>query len=251
MTLFRLPGRKKAPEDVPSLVALGEACSRRGDYATAVAWFDLALDRDPRSAPAYAAKGFALKCLGRDAEARACYDAVLSIGAMQDKTRRAAAVHTGTGAESGQALQVPEPADILGADAWSGKGIRYASEGNFARAADCFDRALNESPGDADIWIYRGRALGKLRKFSRALESFDRALAIRPDDADALYYKGVSLALMRRIPDAYACFVKVLQLQPDHKDAAAVVRDIRKVAEEARMKRSPAAGNRERQGRLF
>jgi tetratricopeptide (TPR) repeat protein len=261
MALFGFPDRKKTPEDAPALIALGEACIRQGKFKQAITWFDRALDRDPGSVQAYIGKGLALKNLGRDKEALACYNAAVEIGAGRGDALHARArkqpapgkpAGAGSGAGAGGYPPAAEPVDLVSADAWYGKAVSYAAGGEFVKAVDCFDKALAISPGNVDAWINRGRALGKLGNHVKALESFDRALALLPDDAGAWYYKGMSLVLLRKIPDAYACFEKVLQLQPGHGKAAEALQDLRMIMGQVKGQKSPdGAEKREQRKKLL
>jgi len=242
MVLFDRPHRKdKPPEDAPALAALGDACISRGEFAAAVTWFDKALDRDPRSAHAYAGKGLALKNLGRNREALECYAAVLQLDAGgQDGRQMKKGVSVKAPGIRTAAAAGPDTAgaatDLLGADAWYDKAVAYGVTGEFQKAVDCFDRVLEISPGNADAWYNKGRALGKLGKYTRAIASFDRALALWPDNADAWYYKGTSFVMIRKVPDAYRCFEKVVALQPGHEKARAGLKELAKVLEQVRKK---------------
>lgn len=247
MVLFDRPHRKQEPpDDAPALAALGDACTSRGEFAAAVTWFDKALDKDPRSAHAYAGKGLALKNLGRNKEALECYAAVLLLDAGgQDarQTKSLAQQAPGIRKEAVTGLNAAGAAqDLLGADAWYDKAVSYGATGEFQKAVDCFDKVLEISPDNADAWFNRGRALGKLGKFLRAIDSFDRALALRPDNADAWYYKGTSFVAIRKIPDAYACFEKVVTIQPGHEKALAGLTELAKVLEQVK-KREKQKGN--------
>lgn len=241
MVIFeRKRKNKEIPEDAPALVAEGDACISRGEFAAAISLFGKALDKDPRSAHAYTGRGLALKRLGRDREALEDFAAALEIAAGRADTRakkgvplKAPGKTPGAPAASGTA-----PAnDILGADAWYDKGIAYGSMGDFQRAADCFDKVLEINAGHAGAWYNQGRALGKLGSFLRAIDSFDHALALAPDNADAWYYKGITFVRLKKIPEAYACFENVVALQPGHKKAEAGLKELAAIMDQMKKRK--------------
>ncbi len=261
MTVFNLPKRARPGQDPASCIDQGEACSRRGDFTGAVAWFDRALDLDPKSAKAYTGKGLALQNLSRDKEALACFSAAFGIGCSREQEETAPKVkggkppvHGGGGnLEAGAGKAGPAPDTTLDAEAWYGKALHYGAISDFERAVECFDQALQLCPTLADAWINRGRALGKLGRYKGALASFDRALALRPDDAEALYYKGTTLVFLNRLPDAYSTFERALAISPGNRKAETALADLRLIMEQVKGKKSAGDGTavRDRRRRIL
>lgn len=101
-------------------------------------------------------------------------------------------------------------------EAYSLRGLVYASLGDAAKADDSFRRALDFSPRDADVMHNYGWFLCQERRFDPADAQFERALA-QPtyrDGARTLLAQGVCRARAGRWPEAERSLLRSYELDP-------------------------------------
>lgn len=101
-------------------------------------------------------------------------------------------------------------------EAFSLRGLVYASLGEPRLAEESFLRALQLAPRDADIMQNYGWFLCQQKRFAPADEWFDRALA-QPNYRDpvrSLLAKGVCLARNARLPEAEHSLSRAYELDP-------------------------------------
>ncbi|RXE56314.1 hypothetical protein ABH15_09380 [Methanoculleus taiwanensis] len=63
------------------------------------------------------------------------------------------------------------------------KGVALASSGNYSRAIEFFDEALDYLPSDIDLYLYKGSALANSSQYEEAQICFNQALASDPHNA--------------------------------------------------------------------
>jgi tetratricopeptide (TPR) repeat protein len=138
-----------------------------------------------------------------------------------------------------------EPGD---AGAWYELGLTYASDAQYAKAADAYRLALSQGfkepqchcalalslresgnpmaslneaqrcrdlmPGYAGAWNLIGNAKIDLEDASGALAAYDKAVALSPEYVNAHYNRGVALQALIRHAEAEAAFQQALKLSP-------------------------------------
>jgi Flp pilus assembly protein TadD len=72
-------------------------------------------------------------------------------------------------------------------------------------------------------WTQTGAELLSNGRYAEAVECFDRALMQRPNDATALAKKGAALVVLRRTVEAVTCFQQAARL--GHPQAAQALAD--------------------------
>lgn len=103
-------------------------------------------------------------------------------------------------------------AGIVDADVQSGLGVLFYTDGDFARARDCFAAALAVRPKDYLLWNRYGSALSNGDKPEEALGAYREALQLRPTYTRAIYNVGVACAyptnsdMGRRLHAIYSIF---------------------------------------------
>ena len=63
---------------------------------------------------------------------------------------------------------------------WHNEGIDLHRSGNYEKAVQCYDRALEIDPKGADVWNNKGVALDALGRYDEAVQCYDRALEVDP-----------------------------------------------------------------------
>jgi tetratricopeptide (TPR) repeat protein len=213
----RIPAIPDGNMQVWELCNKGLSYERLGRSEEALAFFEKALERNPRDAETLCNKGVALDSLDRYAEALECYDEALRInpslaeawtnrGILMDRMERYR-----------EALRCYDRAveqNPRYIDAWMNKGATLGSLGRTGQAIECFERALDISPEYAEGWLMKGAALLELGRSAEALTCFDRSLSINPDMPESWNGKGTALAGLGRIDKALRSFERALELMP-------------------------------------
>jgi predicted O-linked N-acetylglucosamine transferase (SPINDLY family) len=104
---------------------------------------------------------------------------------------------------------------------WNAVAAADQALGNFAEAADCFQKAVDLKPGDPSSQNNLGVALDELGKNMRAERAFHGALITEPAYADPYINLANGLKDRGRIPDAIRLYERALVLDPDNAPARA------------------------------
>lgn len=192
---------------LPSAVAL-EAVLRRGreqfdagQVEGALRTFDDALRSKPTYAPAWRAKGRALRAAGDPRAALDCYAEALRCDPEDEASwfGLALSLHA-LGRRKDEALAYDEllrrnPRSVA---AWMNRGVAHHEARRYEEALACYDRILSLRPEVAAAWSNRGAALLRLGHHEEALASFDDALALDPTFGDAAANRQAVLAQLGR-----------------------------------------------------
>ncbi|PKL62241.1 MAG: hypothetical protein CVV31_07220 [Methanomicrobiales archaeon HGW-Methanomicrobiales-2] len=80
---------------------------------------------------------------------------------------------------------------------WHNEGIDLHRSGNYEKAVQCYDRALEIDPKGADVWNNKGVALDALGRYDEAVQCYDRAPEVDPKHAHAWLTKSVGGPVLR------------------------------------------------------
>ncbi|MBI3877621.1 MAG: tetratricopeptide repeat protein, partial [Verrucomicrobia bacterium] len=237
-------------------INLGNALSKEGKLADAVAEYEAALRINPRHPAAHYNLGLTWAKLGRWADAAAAYtealrykpdfmDARNNLGvalAAQRKFDEARACYAealrlrpgdaGALNNLGNALcamgRLEESLDCYAqavkskhdyAKAQLNWGMALADLGRPAEALPHFQEAARLDPESAEAHNELARALAERGDLAPALEHYAAALKLKPDFAEAHVNLGLALLLAGKLDDARAAFTRALQLRPDYPNA--------------------------------
>lgn len=92
----------------------------------------------------------------------------------------------------------------------------------FIEAADGFEKAVTDDPGNATLWFLRGRALLSIRQAEEAFEAVSMALEHAPDFPEALTLRADIHLFLHDAEEATADLDRALELAPDLAYAHAV-----------------------------
>lgn len=103
------------------------------------------------------------------------------------------------------------------ADGHNNLGLIYLSQGRTSEAAAQFRKALeNRSYPTPEFAAYNlGNAEYRLGDFAAAAEAYERSLAILPNNPDGRFQLGMSYARLGRLAEAERAFNAALQMRPD------------------------------------
>lgn len=104
---------------------------------------------------------------------------------------------------------------LLSAHDYFLRGNAYFTDGDYEKALEAYNRALDLRPDHADTLTNRGAALASLGRNEDALAEFNRSLEIRSDEPTTLYNRGATLGTLGRQEEAIADYSRALELRPD------------------------------------
>src|SRR3972149_6910128 len=104
-------------------------------------------------------------------------------------------------------------------DAWYGKGAALGRLGRHDEALKALDKAIELKPDFAEIWCNKGIVLVELGRCDEALNAHEKAIELKPNLAEAWYGKGVALARLGRHDETLKVFEKALELKSDNAEA--------------------------------
>jgi tetratricopeptide (TPR) repeat protein/tRNA A-37 threonylcarbamoyl transferase component Bud32 len=104
--------------------------------------------------------------------------------------------------------------DSQNAEAWQGRGLTQALNGQHREALESFDRALQIDPTLVTALTGKGTALNMLHRNQEALQVFDRAVTLEPDNAYAWNGKGAVLSALGQTEQALQAFDVALHFDP-------------------------------------
>ncbi len=174
------------PGDHHTLVEEGRVLSDLGQYAEAEAVLRQATR--VRDAAAEYNLGAVLDRMGRTDEARAHYQAALTI-------------------------------DPYHARAMNNLGVWLDRGGQSAAAIAMLERSIRAAPDNAETYSNLGSAFIGARRLPEAMRVLQTAVALDPDAPDAHNNLGIALAQSGRFPEAEREFTTALRLNPNHVNA--------------------------------
>jgi tetratricopeptide (TPR) repeat protein len=227
---------EQRPDDVATLVWLGDVELAQGRPEAAQAHFSKAHDLQPNSLSAKFG-------LGRAALARQDYrGAIKLLEEVLAQDPEAAAAHyplslayggVGDKKNAERHLKLREDHVILPADplmveveellespqSYESRGIRALDQGNWPEAADLFRRGLALAPGNGALLHRLGTALFMMNDIAQAQEQFEAAVKASPDYAPAQYSLGVLLQEKGQHAQAIERFTAALRSRSSYHEA--------------------------------
>ena len=94
-----------------------------------------------------------------------------------------------------------------------GLGVLFNISGDYSKAIDCFNTALQASPEDPSVWNKLGATLANSGRSPEAIEAYRNALAIRPGFIRCRYNLGVSCINLKAYNEAIEHLLTALNMQ--------------------------------------
>jgi len=105
-------------------------------------------------------------------------------------------------------------------EAFSGLAMISATQGDYKKAHELADKALDKNGKSLESLVVKGRIIAMERKgddwVEKAAKQFDKALAINPSSAKALFYKGEAYKEGYQFGEAAGLYSKVIALKGDY-----------------------------------
>lgn len=170
------------PADVQSLKNLGVAYLKQDQYADAIEVLQQALTHAPADTKARSYHELAIQKL---AEQRARDDDPFAENALDDLEGFTPA---SAEADPSQAQSEAQPAQANGAQSdpvhlLLDKGVDCLDNGQYNAAIEAFNEAIRLAPGSANGYFGLGMVYEKRGDWGKAIEAYERALDLNPDDA--------------------------------------------------------------------
>jgi tetratricopeptide (TPR) repeat protein len=216
----RPPSEAQARQSAELLLLLSRAEDAKtlGDYAEAVALYEMIVEAEPAHSLAWGSMSFALNQQRRYAESLTASERALALDPTLAEVwnNRGNALHAlGRQEEALAAFDrsirlAPATPEFL-----INKALALSDLGRQQDALALLDRALALNPAQAVAWSNRGWVLALLGRWAEALESVERALGMGLVAAGALDTKGYALAGLGRYEEALACYQRALAQAPN------------------------------------
>lgn len=174
----------------------GQTSFAEGEYETALLYFSRALEKNPNKAEYYIGQGFTYAALGQYEEARtALGHAVVEhdLELTRQNNKRA----------------------------WRGIGITYYEEGDYAKAREYFEKALEETllqELNADIRMYLADALECEGDYAVAVGVYDTLLEEEPDYAAGYRARAYMNYILGAYEKSLSDYDKAIMLEPANFD---------------------------------
>ena len=96
------------------------------------------------------------------------------------------------------------------------KGYSYNELGEYERAIDMYDKAINIDSELTEAYYNRGTAYNALGKQKRAIEDHNKAIELDPEDEAGYINRGTSYMALGKHDKAISDFDKAIELSPDY-----------------------------------
>ena len=101
------------------------------------------------------------------------------------------------------------------ADEWKNKGKEYFDAKEFAKAHECFNKALEIEPNNTVSLFYRGTLLLFAGEFDKSIADYDKLIALDSGLAPAYYFRGMAYAQKKNYTKAIEDFSSSIKIDPD------------------------------------
>jgi protein O-GlcNAc transferase len=210
------------PDDADVLHLLGTVSLQRGDYDSAITYFEKLLRINPDDADAYYDMGLALEEKAEYDEAIVNYRKALSLNPdyadaynnlgniFHDKGLIGEAVDS-----YGNALRI----DPYQAYTYNNLGLALQDKGDMDEAILNYRRAVDLDPGLADAYYNLGLAFEAKGLPEEAVEHYKKFIELNPDVAEVYFRAGNLLRGLFRLDEALENYRRGLEIRPDYAEA--------------------------------
>ena len=197
----------------------GYTKSELGQYESAIADYDMAIQLRPDYAIAYNDRGVVKGKLGEYKAAIEDYDEAVRIkpdcvvayynrGRTKDQLEQVSAAIE----DYNIAIEL-EPAYT---DAYNDRGVVKGKLGEYDAAIGDYDKAIDLNPNYAIAYNNRGMAKSVLKQHDAAIGDYDEAIDLKPNYADAYYNRGNARSALKQYDAAIADYDEAICLKSDY-----------------------------------
>ena len=98
---------------------------------------------------------------------------------------------------------------------WSNKGISFAMSGEYERAIEDFNKAIELDVNYTEAYLYRGSAYDELKEYERAIEDYNKTIELDVNYTKAYYARGLVYDELMQYERAIEDFNKTIELDPN------------------------------------
>ena len=210
------------PRDSLSSLLKGNLLANQGDYEKAVEIYDWALNFEPDNINVLYNKGIALSILGRETEAKDCFERVI-------KSKQVDPANLSKNGNSLTRLGKREEAIMLNEQAtnviideyelWFNKGNSFNMLCKFEEAIKCYNKAIDLNPGTYGVWCNKGFSLWKLCRDEEAILCYDKAISLNKEKYEAWRNKGSALKRLGLYEKAIECYDHAVKINREDPEA--------------------------------
>ena len=102
------------------------------------------------------------------------------------------------------------------AEEWDAKGISFAKSGEYQKAIECFDKAIDLNPNFAEAYCNRGVTYCHLKQYERAIEDYAKAIELNPNLAEPYCNRGNAYFYLKQYERAIEDYDKAIELNPSY-----------------------------------
>jgi len=111
---------------------------------------------------------------------------------------------------------------------------QFFNEGNFSKAKDFFEKAVELDPENSEYYTalgitYATEYEGHEPNIEAAVKSFKKAAELKPDDFRNYYYIGIIYKNIGKSEIALKAFKKAIELKPDYNPALEKIKELEKI----------------------
>jgi tetratricopeptide (TPR) repeat protein len=107
----------------------------------------------------------------------------------------------------------------LSATDWLEKGLKFYESGNFKKALNPFNKAIQLNPQYAEAYIGRGAAYADLGNFRQAIDDFNKAIKLKPQAIVSYSHRGHAYYWLGNYQQTINDNSKIIELNPHVADA--------------------------------
>ncbi len=196
----------------------------RGNYESAMEFFDQVLSFDSTNLSAIEGKCYCLIALEQHHELRSIIDKMADQQDNMNLVWRIKGYLCCQNKEYDKAIEYFNKAlDINRRDqsSWTLKGMACIKKHYYKNAVECFDHALLLSPKDKELWKQKASALGLQELNAETLVCIDKILELCPNDIFANNWKSWLLLTLNKHEEALEQNTIILELNPTNAEILA------------------------------
>lgn len=197
-------------------VSRGTAAIKAGDWTSARAAFESAIQKNPRQADALYYLGLVMDKTGDRAAAEKHYRAALDIQPdLQEAAENLTAIYV-ENRKFDEAIGIANKAlarNSKNAEMQLNLAVALSGKGNVDSASKAFDAAVALAPNDVRFYVAYADHLNAAKKTDEAVSKLKQAQRVAGDDAAMLGTIGFSFRTARAVPECIAAFDKAIALK--------------------------------------
>ena len=196
----------------------GYTKSELGQYESAIADYDMAIQLRPDHAIAYNDRGVVKGKLGEYEAAIDDYDKAIRIKpdcvvAYYNRGRTKDQLEQDSAAIEDYNIAIDLEPDYT--DAYYNRGVVRGKLGEYDAAIADYNKAIDLKPDYAIAYNNRGMAKSALKQHDAAIADYDKAIDLKPNYADTYYNRGNAKSALKQYDAAIADYDEAIHLAPD------------------------------------